>query len=96
MNETRKLNLIFLSPFRSLSLFLSFPPFPSIHSSNSALPGVHSASVALLQEAAEVIFDASVLKPSDLIAAGDGGGFRAAVAGVARAQAITEIVRLEV
>ena len=96
MNETRKLNLIFLSPFRSLSLFLSFPPFPSIHSSNSALPGVHSASVALLQEAAEVIFDASVLKPSDLIAAVDGVGFRAAVAGVARAQAVTEIVRLEV
>ena len=37
-----------------------------------------------------------MLKPSDLIAAVDGVGFRAAVAGVARAQAITEIVRLEV
>ena len=77
----------------SLNLLPSFLlPTPP----DSALPGVHSASVALLQEAAEVTFDASFLKPADLIAAVDGVGFRAAVAGVSRAAGVSEIVRLEV
>jgi len=62
-----------------------------------SVPGVQTASVALLHEVAQVTFDAGAIGPPDLVAAVEAAGFRASVGECLPVAAVTfEVVRLAV